>query len=70
MSQQQATASSSTAKAGAQSGKLKANTLGLWDVVFMAVATSAPITVMSGNVPISVGFGVGTGTPEHISGQR
>lgn len=44
-------------------GKLKANTLGLWDVVFMAVATSAPITVMSGNVPFSVGYGVGTGTP-------
>lgn len=63
MSRQQAPARSSTAKTGAQSGKLKANTLGLWDVVFMAVATSAPITVMSGNVPISVGFGVGTGTP-------
>ena len=44
-------------------GKLKANTLGLWDVVFMAVATSAPITVMSGNVPFAVGYGVGTGTP-------
>ena len=70
MSRQQATASSSNAKAGPQSGKLKANTLGLWDVVFMAVATSAPITVMSGDVPISVGFGVGTGTRQHISGQR
>ncbi|WP_423182712.1 APC family permease [Arthrobacter sp. NyZ413] len=51
------------ARPGAKAGALKANTLGLWDVVFMAVATSAPITVMSGNVPISVGFGVGTGTP-------
>ncbi|SDP84245.1 amino acid/polyamine/organocation transporter, APC superfamily (TC 2.A.3) [Arthrobacter sp. ok909] len=50
-------------KHGSQPGKLKANTLGLWDVVFMAVATSAPITVMSGNVPFSVGYGVGTGTP-------
>lgn len=43
--------------------RLKPNTLGLRDVVFMAVATSAPITAMSGNVPFSVGFGVGTGTP-------
>ncbi|WP_110797514.1 APC family permease [Mycolicibacterium llatzerense] len=43
--------------------RLKPNTLGLIDVVFMAVATSAPITAMSGNVPFSVGFGVGTGTP-------
>lgn len=44
-------------------GKLKANTLGLWDVVFMAVATSAPITAMSGNLPVGVGFGVGVGAP-------
>jgi amino acid transporter len=29
----------------------------------MAVATSAPITAMSGNVPFSVGYGVGTGAP-------
>lgn len=43
--------------------RLKANSLGLIDVVFMAVATSAPITAMSGNVPFSVGFGVGTGAP-------
>lgn len=42
---------------------LKANALGLWDVVFMAVATSAPITAMSGNLPVGVGFGVGTGAP-------
>ncbi|MDN4646503.1 APC family permease, partial [Arthrobacter sp. PsM3] len=51
------------AKQGSHPGKLKANSLGLWDVVFMAVATSAPITVMSGNVPFAVGYGVGTGTP-------
>jgi amino acid transporter len=57
------TSSPGAPKRGSQPGKLKANTLGLWDVVFMAVATSAPITVMSGNVPFSVGFGVGTGTP-------
>jgi hypothetical protein len=28
-------------------------------VLFMAVATAAPITAMVGNVPISVGFGNG-----------
>lgn len=44
-------------------GMLKPNALGLWDVVFMAVATSAPITAMSGNLPVGVGFGVGTGAP-------
>jgi amino acid transporter len=44
-------------------GMLKANALGLWDVVFMAVATSAPITAMAGNLPVGVGFGVGTGAP-------
>ena len=54
-------------KALSSPGKLKANSLGLWDVVFMAVATSAPITVMSGNVPFAVGFGVGTGTPATYS---
>ncbi|MDJ0358541.1 APC family permease [Paenarthrobacter sp. PH39-S1] len=57
------TKSSGVPKPHSQPGKLKANSLGLWDVVFMAVATSAPITVMSGNVPFSVGYGVGTGTP-------
>ncbi|MEU0266779.1 APC family permease [Nocardioides sp. NPDC006303] len=44
-------------------GMLKRNALGLWDVVFMAVATSAPITAMGGNLPVGVGFGVGTGAP-------
>ena len=57
------TKGSGAAKPHSQPDKLKANSLGLWDVVFMAVATSAPITVMSGNVPFSVGYGVGTGTP-------
>lgn len=47
----------------AEPGRLKPNTLGLVDVVFMAIATSAPITAMSGNVPFSVGYGVGWGTP-------
>lgn len=62
-----ATASTPAAAGGndahAAPGKLKANALGLWDVVFMAVATSAPITAMTGNLPVGVGFGVGTGAP-------
>jgi hypothetical protein len=29
----------------------------------MAVATAAPITAMTGNVPVAVGFGNGTGAP-------
>lgn len=57
------TTSSGASKPRSQPGSLKPNSLGLWDVVFMAVATSAPITVMSGNVPFAVGYGVGTGTP-------
>lgn len=56
-------ATTTQAKTHEPPGKLKANTLGLWSVVFMAVATSAPITAMSGNLPVGVGFGVGTGAP-------
>jgi amino acid transporter len=37
--------------------------VGLVGVVFMAVATAAPITAMTGNLPIAVGFGNGTGAP-------
>ncbi|MFH8368090.1 APC family permease [Streptomyces sp. NPDC018031] len=43
--------------------RLKANSVGLTGVVFMAVATAAPITAMTGNLPIAVGFGNGTGAP-------
>ncbi|MGI5374342.1 APC family permease [Streptomyces sp. CA-251387] len=43
--------------------RLKANSVGLMGVVFMAVATAAPITAMTGNLPIAVGFGNGTGAP-------
>ncbi|BBX85441.1 APC family permease [Mycolicibacterium aubagnense] len=49
--------------AGGSVDRLRPNALGLIDVIFMAVATSAPITAMSGNVPFAVGFGVGTGAP-------
>lgn len=43
--------------------RLKPNTIGLVGVVFMVVAFSAPITAMSGNVPVAVGFGNGIGAP-------
>ena len=43
--------------------RLKPNAVGLLGVLFMAVATAAPITAMVGNVPISVGFGNGAYAP-------
>ena len=43
--------------------RLKPNAVGLFEVIFMAVATAAPITAMTGNVPVAVGFGNGTGAP-------
>ncbi|WP_432211712.1 APC family permease [Gordonia aichiensis] len=58
-----AAADSATADSGPQVQRLKANAVGLTGVVFMAVATAAPITAMIGNVPIAVGFGNGAGAP-------
>ncbi|MFJ6722103.1 APC family permease [Streptomyces sp. NPDC091259] len=52
-----------TATGAPQVQRLKANSVGLVGVVFMAVATAAPITAMTGNLPIAVGFGNGTGAP-------
>ncbi len=43
--------------------RLKPNAIGLVGVLFMAVATAAPITAMVGNVPIAVGFGNGPYAP-------
>ncbi|MCP2336504.1 APC family permease [Actinomadura rupiterrae] len=43
--------------------RLRKDAVGLVGVIFMAVATAAPITAMVGNVPIAVGFGSGTGAP-------
>ncbi|MGI5167567.1 APC family permease [Spirillospora sp. CA-253888] len=43
--------------------RLRKDAVGLVGVIFMAVATAAPITAMVGNVPIAVGFGNGTGAP-------
>ncbi|HEV7418860.1 MAG TPA: APC family permease [Mycobacterium sp.] len=43
--------------------RLKRNAIGTLSVIFMAVATAAPITAMVGNVPIAVGFGNGSHAP-------
>jgi amino acid transporter len=43
--------------------RLTPNAVGLVGVLFMAVATAAPITAMVGNVPIAVGFGNGIYAP-------
>jgi amino acid transporter len=42
---------------------LKAGAVGLAGVLFMAVANAAPITAMTGNVPIAIGYGNGLGAP-------
>jgi amino acid transporter len=43
--------------------RLKAGSVGLSGVMFMALATAAPITAMTGNLPIIIGSGSGTGAP-------
>jgi amino acid transporter len=43
--------------------KLKVGAVGLVGVMFMAVANAAPITAMTGNVPIALGYGNGIGAP-------
>ena len=43
--------------------RLRPGSIGLIAVLFMAVANAAPITAMTGNVPIAVGYGNGTGAP-------
>src|SRR5690349_2547382 len=43
--------------------RLKPNAIGLLGVVFMAIATAAPITAMTGNVPFMMSSGTGKGTP-------
>jgi len=53
----------SGAEPGKQVHRLKANSIGLIGVLFLSVATAAPITAMVGNVPIAIGFGNGAGAP-------
>ena len=48
---------------GGQVQRLKRDAIGTLAVIFMAVATAAPITAMVGNVPIAVGFGNGSHAP-------
>jgi amino acid transporter len=43
--------------------KLKVGAVGLFGVLFMALANAAPITAMTGNVPIAVAYGNGTYAP-------
>ncbi|GAA0679926.1 APC family permease [Kitasatospora atroaurantiaca] len=43
--------------------RLKANSVGLAGVIFMALATAAPITAMTGNLPVIVGGGNGVHAP-------
>ena len=43
--------------------KLKVGAVGLVGVLFMALANAAPITAMTGNVPIAVAYGNGTYAP-------
>lgn len=43
--------------------RLRSNAVGLPGVLFMAVATAAPIAAMVANVPIAIGFGVGASAP-------
>ena len=51
--------------AGTDAGRatLRRGAIGLVGVVFMVVAFSAPITAMTGNLPVAVGFGNGLGAP-------
>jgi amino acid transporter len=42
---------------------LKPGALGLMGVLFIAVANAAPITAMTGNTPLAVGYGNGIGAP-------
>ena len=43
--------------------KLKPGAIGLMGVLFIAVANAAPITAMTGNTPLAIGYGNGIGAP-------
>jgi amino acid transporter len=57
------TESAAVETTAAPSAGLKKGAIGIVAVLFMAVANAAPITAMTGNVPIAVGFGNGLGAP-------
>ena len=56
-------ASASEPGQGRTGHQLKSGAIGLAGVLFMAVANAAPITAMTGNVPIALGYGNGIGAP-------
>src|ERR671920_785049 len=51
------------ATGGGHTHSLKAGAVGLGGVLFIAVANAAPITAMTGNTPIALGYGNGLGAP-------
>ncbi len=53
----------STATRAPEVQRLRRGAVGLFGVMFMAVATAAPITAMVGNVPIAIGSGNGAYAP-------
>mgnify|MGYP006338816045 CR=1 FL=1 len=53
----------SAAVESASPAGLKKGAIGIVAVIFMAVANAAPITAMTGNTPIAVGYGNGLGAP-------
>jgi len=57
------TASQQSSRGPESTNHLKSGAIGLAGVLFMAVANAAPITAMTGNVPIAVGYGNGIGAP-------
>ncbi len=46
-----------------EQSRLKAGAVGLFGVLFMALANAAPITAMTGNVPIAIAYGNGIYAP-------
>jgi hypothetical protein len=56
-------AKATTPTSGEPRATLRRGAIGLVGVVFMVVAFSAPITAMTGNLPVAVGFGNGLGAP-------
>lgn len=63
MTTESAPAETSPNPSSGPSSGLKKGSVGMVAVIFMAVANAAPITAMTGNVPIAVGFGNGLGAP-------
>lgn len=62
MSTLDASIDSPAAKPAVHTG-LKKNAVGMTGVIFMVLATAAPITAMTGNLPIAIGSGNGAGAP-------